>query len=755
MLLSSKLQANSQNDMNWESLAHIIITNFYGRGGKRRGNRFRIMNFERDLYNFVPFALNCFLNMSIEFENPDRWNNEEQVLAENADKDYFYYDHEEYEVIAAIIKSCRGDKMNYINVLPVIYKHDGNLNFTPLFSVRKNIEDESMFVDAKGRTYNNFKDWEDNNGLPYPCDYMFPSNGILNGWSVTKRFKEKDSNIEKFLHSLPSQGFNGTSFTTLSPINGSYDHVDDFKSFNNELSELRKSFEFFQVSGEYLDKNIQKDDEIILKQFMPSVKSLLDSDDTQTVNKEDVKNLINATTFFENPTTIQDIVKLIKFYKKSSVGCLKVSILLGFFMNTNFFFYNASKLQFIAELFNISKLINDDINFRITNNKEIVIGSLLIPLDLLNEVDCDELVKLTSSLIKLHSDDEDGDQKHFHILKNISKFFENNKEFLRVMMTEHKILSGKKHVYDTSQHDEVNNASYEASADIPDLIVYKNSERKMMINYDNHDYEIPKNFINVDDSSEWKHIIKILRKNVLVFNELESLIYSDKLDSIKPGVIFHFTTNVEKFESLAAKKSRKSRLEVFPTLVATYNLLLQLCIPFYMKICPWGRPIFVIGYETKVYLDDLFYILSTQTSSLRVFREICNIQRDVSYELERIMWEMNNAQVCFKWLENLPQNSLKHLLELHEDVFSREYKHMVKLIITNTSEDSNGPILLTSGFYGLIVSLHVLLALDKEERLTILRNFEHLGDLDLLMNAIGLMTVAMRNITIHEPAWIE
>lgn len=91
--------------------------------------------------------------------------------------------------------------MNYFNVLPVLYQHENTLFFTPLFRIRRHPNDKPIFVDSKGRTYRDFRDWEETNVLPEMCEFIYPTNGVLNGSNTSKKLKinSKDKGFNKVI----------------------------------------------------------------------------------------------------------------------------------------------------------------------------------------------------------------------------------------------------------------------------------------------------------------------------------------------------------------------------------------------------------------------------------------------------------------------------------------------------------------------------------------------------------------------------
>jgi hypothetical protein len=174
---------------NWETLAKEFIAKFYSRGGGDRGNQDRIIDATADLTNVVGFALNCFQNADL--PDPRFWSKTEEYFADNGLKDFLFVDKEDCVVLDAIKESCGGDGRNYINVLPIVYQYGYSFFFSPLFRLRRSVELKPHFVDSEGKIYEDFNDWERNNRLPTPAVLFYPTNGVLDGLSVTKKVNEK------------------------------------------------------------------------------------------------------------------------------------------------------------------------------------------------------------------------------------------------------------------------------------------------------------------------------------------------------------------------------------------------------------------------------------------------------------------------------------------------------------------------------------------------------------------------------------
>lgn len=322
-LLKVELQTIRKSEEKWESLAREVIVNFYGRSGTGRGNIDRLVDFKKDLPNLVGFALNCF--RTADLSNPNDWNRFELSMAENGNKQFDFDDKGDSDVLKAMRESCENDEFNYFNVLPIIYRTESSLFFTPLFRLRRFMDNQPHFVDGKGRIYDDFEDWEQNNSLPDYCAFIFPTNGILNGSSVTKRTKDNDGTsefiettaeiVDKFVGPLGS--FIISPMQAAKPIYEIYDRATHGESINpfgdNEAATLWFSIsskltgpvgKMAELLGNAALKKGKKQtkSEKILDDSVTNLRNFL-SDGNKTQSAENI--VTDSLSFIDNPMTIK------------------------------------------------------------------------------------------------------------------------------------------------------------------------------------------------------------------------------------------------------------------------------------------------------------------------------------------------------------------------------------------------------------------------------------------------------------------
>lgn len=422
------------------------------------------------------------------------------------------------------------------------------------------------------------------------------------------------------------------------------------------------------------------------------------------------------------------MMKVTKYYAKTSIGCLRLSILLGFYMNTKFFYYNQTKLLLINELYNVVKQIDETRSFRLTNSQEVILGPLQISMKLLENFSRDDIVKLAGGLSCVKNDDQLS--SHISNIKDISKFFKSFPDFLTALMTEQRnnrnSQNGKSTCDDLKQKEERKNV---------EEIKFYITEGITMMNYHNQDYQLPKQDEKV--SFGWFNVIKILEKRLVIFAKITNAIRSHDFNAISSGIIFQFTKHAN---DLRHNLTVGQPTEVLLMLISVYKILRENFIPFTIKSSSCGRPMFSIGFGIKMHLSELFNILSTGGRSIEVMNAICHLEENEARMLDEIRWNMNNDQALVKWIENSFETfdtGLKMLLELRQDVLADAFKNMVQLFIPRNEHETNGLLLIKSGVYGFLISIHVLQKIDQDERLSIMKNFEHLQDREELMNVIG------------------
>lgn len=311
-------------DKHYENLAKEVMINFYARSGLGRGNYDILINFKTGLKNLVGFSLNCFQNADL--PDPENWSESELISAENGSKHFQFDNGDECCVIKAIQASCENDERNYVNVLPVIYQHDSSLYFTPLFRLRRSVEFAPHFVCAKGRIYEHFNDWENNNSLPESCVFMYPTNGVLNGSSVSRKVQHSsDDGALNLIGTAVSicETFGGplgsvisSPLAAVAPIYEIYDRVSHGESIN-PFSDKEAAGLWFKttvkISGPFgkfaqtlgfsgtvkTEKKLVKSEKIS-KDSVSSLKSLLNGDEASAA-----KILNEAKSLLENPMRIE------------------------------------------------------------------------------------------------------------------------------------------------------------------------------------------------------------------------------------------------------------------------------------------------------------------------------------------------------------------------------------------------------------------------------------------------------------------
>lgn len=306
----AKSSRTDQN--NWENIARTVIINFYDRAGNGRGDFDRLINFGNELTNIAGFALNCFQKTD-QLPDPKEWNDDELLKAQSGNKEFVFGDNG--DVIKAIKKSCNDDDFNYVNVLPIVYYKESNLFFTPLFRLRRYYDSKPHFVDAKGRVYNDFKDWETNNDLPASCSFIFPTDGILDGSNVKKLEKGEivevsAKQVAKFGGSLKS--LKEPEVEVAQPIEEFHDRID----YNEPLIDKENDTLWINRSSEKITGPLVKLNQIfnsnelktnkkgtkvekISKGSVTNLQSILSSDTTTKTS------VTEAKSFLDNPMTIK------------------------------------------------------------------------------------------------------------------------------------------------------------------------------------------------------------------------------------------------------------------------------------------------------------------------------------------------------------------------------------------------------------------------------------------------------------------
>lgn len=137
----------------------------------------------------------------------------------------------------------------------------------------------------------------------------------------------------------------------------------------------------------------------------------------------------------------QDIDKLTKYYDRTSKGCLKISSLLAFYMNTKFFYYDKTKLQLTNKLYKIATFIDEAGRYRITNNKEMIVGPLNVSMKLLERFSREEIAKFAGGLAQV-KDDKPKWKGHQIIIKDTAKYFKTFQDFLFLSA----LLMERKHI---------------------------------------------------------------------------------------------------------------------------------------------------------------------------------------------------------------------------------------------------------------------------------------------------------------------
>lgn len=307
---------------NWENLAKEVMINFYARAGVGRGNYDSLINFNKDLKNLVGFSLNCFQNDAL--PDPKNWNESELLMAENGKKHYSFDHNKECFVIKAIQASCKNDERNYVNVLPVLFLSGSTLFFTPLFRLRRHVKSKPHFVCAKGRIYEHFNDWEENNSLPKSCIFMYPTNGVLNGSNVSRKVQESSaaSNVIGTAINIfetfggPMGSVISSPLSAIVPIWEMLDRISHGESINpftdkeaanlwiNTTIKISGPFgKFLQILGISEFTSAEKKSlksEKVSKESVRSLKSVLKGD------KENVAQILNeAKSLLDNPMTIK------------------------------------------------------------------------------------------------------------------------------------------------------------------------------------------------------------------------------------------------------------------------------------------------------------------------------------------------------------------------------------------------------------------------------------------------------------------
>ena len=420
-------------------------------------------------------------------------------------------------------------------------------------------------------------------------------------------------------------------------------------------------------------------------------------------------------------------MRLIKFYSKTSKGSLRMSVLLGFYMNTKFFFYNCDKLLMIQQLNEIAIQCNEMRNFRLTSDREVILGPLTISMKLLERFSVKQIVKLAGGLVNLVQSTTLND------IKDGSRFFHDFDDFMIPMLME------LNHVQQKRVHSLSESSSYYqiTSPDTEQLKIHFNEKYKIVMHYHNRDYEIPKSDEKCTSGS-WFNVMRILEKRLGIFAQIISTIRSQDF-SINSGIIFHFTKHsLNLFTTSSSDKDETP--EVLPMLVFVLKLLKQNFIPFVVKKSPCGRSLFSLGYGVRFHLDSLFHILENGKTSIEVLKKICNLDADKARDFNEIKRNLNDDRKFFEWIVKSFKDSafgIMQVIELRDDFLSDEFKNFVQPFTPDNDIETNGFLFIQSGVYGLLVSIHILKHLSKAERLTMIREFVHLREDENLMNAIA------------------
>lgn len=316
-------RAQIQNKPSWENFAIEVITNYYKRSGVGRGNYDRAVDFKKELLNIVGFSLNCF--RTADLSDPQNWNESELLMAENGNKIFDFDDKGDRDLIKAMRESCENDDINYFNVLPIIYRVESSLYFTPLFRLRRFYDKQPHFVDAKGRVYDNFKDWEEHNSLPTPCVFIFPTNGILNGSSTTTGIKKEGGNSQ-FINNAAdlAEKFGGPLGSAIAgpikavqPISEMIDRITHGESINPFTDKeaaslwvntsmkvsgpLGKLMQMLGLGSFKVEKKELKSEKVS-EEDMLNLKTILSTDNDDEAAESIV---VNADSFHDNPMTIK------------------------------------------------------------------------------------------------------------------------------------------------------------------------------------------------------------------------------------------------------------------------------------------------------------------------------------------------------------------------------------------------------------------------------------------------------------------
>lgn len=733
----------------WETIAHEVIINFNMCGSPGKGNIDKLVGIKH-LKNLVGFSLNAF---NCALPDPDKWSEKELELAECGEKHFEFGASSEIQVLTAIKSVCHDEEIICLTVLPILFYSEGFLHFTPLFRVRQNCGDEPKFIDYKGRIYDDFSDWESHCALPSLCEFIFPSNGVLNGTSYSKKTKpSKDGTLKAIETAInlcetiggPLGSLISSPLATVLPAYELYDRVTHGESIN-PLADKKAAGLWFNanlsISGPFgkiaqslgISKIIKSDGTLmnnmkICTESVSNFKSFLNSEDENVTCDKMTKSITDAKLLLENPMTMKDIMTLMGNFWQTSTGCLKISILLGFYMRTKFTFFNRSKLELINEIYKIAEAMNETRLFRITDFREIIIGPLTIPLDLMDQFTNDDIIKLLGGLKEI--------QKHSHqSIHDMKRFFKKSKDFLTTLLMEQKII--KQH-HETTLPLPVkeNEEEFERNKNIEEIKIFATQEHKIMMTYHKHDYEI-----GSESNDRSRNIIRILQKRLSIFSKIIDTIR--KLDfkkniNVTTGIIFQFTKHADGIGNFTANPNKS--VSILTMLTDIYAKLRENFVPFGILKMPCGRVGINIGYNLRFFLNDLFEILK-ENASIEIFHQLCNLSLDESKVFADIKSNINNDQMFFKWLclgsvsndDGIMLTDL--LLELRKDVFADEFKTMTQIL---TSENSlNGLILIKNGVYALLISIHVLQKLSTEERRFIMKTFQTIQDREELMNVIG------------------
>lgn len=407
-------------------------------------------------------------------------------------------------------------------------------------------------------------------------------------------------------------------------------------------------------------------------------------------------------------------------------------------MKIKFFFFDETKLQLIKEIFDVAKLINETKNFRLTNDREIMIGALSISMRLLDKFTCDDIVSLIKGLTRI-SQGNNSKLPVWDVVKEASKFFKSQQACLTAMITEQKYLLTKHAENEMQQPDTDQDDS--DTENIEELKVYIVPDHITMMNYHNNDYEIPKRGQN--GSGLWMNVFKILEKRLTIFSKITSVIRCTEFKTISSGIIFQFTKHASELHNNLTIKN--DYLDVLPMLNFVYKTLREHYIPFRIVVSPpCGRPLFIMGHESmasyKMHLDDLYFILSSDVGCIDILSEMCKFDAKDTESFSQIMWNFNNNQALFRWMINSfkdHKQGIKFLVKLRSDILADEFKGIVKIFIPDDLYETNGLLLVQSGVYGLLLSTLVLHEIDSDERLAMIRSFNSLKAREDLMNVVG------------------